>query len=300
MTYEYLHLVNRLCYKLNEVPLTAGTFSAADGVYNDFKNAINASIKDICSQQDTEWPFLHSTVTFVTTIGTHEYTKDASLVSIDWDSFYIKKKPLTIASLTQTSGTATATVSAGHQLVTGDSVYISGATETEYNGDFTVTVTSSTQFTFSVDSGASSPATGTPVMYPPYSTKKLTLIEYDKYRKEGQLERDIDMYRTTDYVEPNVVVRKPDNNFIISPKCDRIYTIEYSGFTTPTALSAATDVPVIPEFFEEVIVNGAIVHGYFFRDNLEQTSKAEDAYKDSLNDMRRILIPQPYYMRVSD
>lgn len=300
MTYEYLHLVNRLCYKLNEVPLTSSNFSTADGVYNDFKNAINAAIKDICSQQDTEWPFLWSNNTFVTVVGSHEYSKAAGLVSIDWDSFYIKRAPLTIASLTQSSGTATATVSAGHQLETGDSVYISGATETEYNGDFIVTVSSSTVFTYSVDSSATSPATGTPVLYPPYSTKKLTWIDYDKYRKEGNLERDIEMFRTDSFSVPEVVVRKPDNNFIISPKCDRIYTIIYEGFTTPTALSSYNDVPIIPEFFEEVIVNGAIVHGYLFRDNIEETSKAEDIYKDGLVDMRRILIPQAYYMRVSD
>ncbi len=300
MAYDYLHLVNRLCYKLNEVPLTSSTFANADGVYNDFKSAVNAAIKDICSQQDVEWPFLHETVTFVTTVGTHEYNKDSDLVALDWDSFYIKRKPLTIASITQSSGTATATVSAGHQLVTGDSIYISGATQSGYNGDFEVTVSSATVFTFSVDSSTVSPATGTPVLYPPYSTKKLTWIDYDKYRKEGQLERDIECYRTDSFSVPEVVVRKLDNNFIISPKPDRIYTIEYEGFTTPTALSTYTDVPIIPEFFEETIINGAIVHGYFFRDNLEQTAKAEDTYKDNIVDMRRILIPQSYYMRVSN
>lgn len=300
MTYEYLHLVNRLCYKLNEVPLTSSNFASAEGVYDDFKQAVNASIRDICSQDDVEWPFLWQEQTFTTTIGTNTYSKDAALVAIDWDSFYIKKPQLTIASLTQSSGTATATVSAGHQLVTGDSVYISGADDSDYNGTFTVTVTNSTTFTFTVDSGATSPDTGSPVLYPPYSTKKLTWVEYDKYRKEGNLERDTDSVKTTEYRRPDFVVRKPDNNFLITPKPDRIYTVSYEGFTTPTALVDYDDVPVIPEFFEEVIVNGAIIHGYFFRDNIEELSKAQDAYDDGLDDMRRILINQPHYMRVSN
>jgi len=40
-------------------------------------------------------------------------------------------------------------------------VYVEGANETEYNGIVQVTVTSTTVFTYTVDSGATSPATGT-------------------------------------------------------------------------------------------------------------------------------------------
>lgn len=300
MTYNYLHLVNRLCKRLNEVPLTSSTFSAADGVYADFKEAINSAIRDICSQHDTEWPFLWQDTTFTTVIGTGEYSKHTSAIAIDWDSFYIKKPAISVTSITQSSGTATATVSAGHQLVTGDSVYLSGATQTDYVGSFGVTVTGSTTFTFTVDSAAVSPATGTIVMYPPYTTKKLTLIDYDKYRQEGELENDTDMYLTTQYSKPERVVRKPDNNFIITHKPDRIYTIGYQYFGLPTALDAYSDVPIIPEFFEDTIVEGAMIQSYMFRDNIEETSKIEDSYRDKLNDMRRVLIPMQTYMRISN
>lgn len=300
MTYNYLGLVNKLCNRLNEVPLTSSNFATADGVYSDFKNAINLAIQDICTQQDIEWPFLWQETTFTTTIGTHEYNKHASAIAIDWDSFYIKKPQLTIDSLTQSSGTATATVSAGHQLVTGDRVYISGADQSGYNGDFNVTVTNSTTFTFSVNSSTVSPATGTIVMYPPYSSKHLTYIDFDKYRQEGDRDKDNDTYRTEDFKKPEMVIRKPSNNFIISPKSDRIYTIQYEYYGSPTALSAYGDIPIIPEFFENVILDGAIVHGYFFRDNLEQTNIAKSAYEDKLVDMRRILIPMQNYMRISN
>jgi hypothetical protein len=298
MTYNYLHLVNRLCNKLNEVPLDSSNFSTAGGVYADFKHAVNAAIRDICAQHDNEWPFLWQKLTFSTTIGQHEYTKDASAVNIDWDSFYVKKPQLTITSLTQTAGLATATVSAGHQLVTGDSVYISGADQSQYNGNFTATVTSPTDFTFSVDPLAISPATGTITMYPPYTTQKLTLIDYDKYRQEGELERDLDSYEASQYQKPRVIVRQPNNDFILSPKADRVYTVSYESFVKPVSLALHSDVPIIPENFEDVIVDGAIVHGYFFRDNIEQTTKAENSYQDKLNDMRRILIPMQSYMRI--
>lgn len=65
-------------------------------------------------------------------------------------------------TLTQTGGTATATSSTAHNLKANDYILIAGADQTEYNGTVRVlTVPTSTTFTYSVDSGATSPATGT-------------------------------------------------------------------------------------------------------------------------------------------
>lgn len=68
---------------------------------------------------------------------------------------------ISVTSLTQASGTATATVSAGHGLSDGDPVTISGAVQTDYNGDFNITYVSSTVFTYPVPVATVSPATGT-------------------------------------------------------------------------------------------------------------------------------------------
>lgn len=68
-----------------------------------------------------------------------------------------------VSSLTQSAGTATLTASAVHNLATGDYVSIRGAQPDQYNKAAQITVTSTTAFTYSVDSGTSSPATGTPV-----------------------------------------------------------------------------------------------------------------------------------------
>ena len=67
-----------------------------------------------------------------------------------------------ISSLTQSSGTATVTCSSAHNLQEFDTVSILGATPQAYNGIKSITVTSSTQFTFVVpQTGLSSPASGT-------------------------------------------------------------------------------------------------------------------------------------------
>lgn len=68
---------------------------------------------------------------------------------------------LSVASLTQSGGTATATVTAGHGMTNLQMVTIAGATQSGYNGSFTATVVSSTVFTFPVTSTTVSPATGT-------------------------------------------------------------------------------------------------------------------------------------------
>lgn len=68
---------------------------------------------------------------------------------------------LTLASLTQAAGLATATVTAGHGMTDLQMVTIAGANQSGYNGSFTATVTSATTFTFPVASGTTSPATGT-------------------------------------------------------------------------------------------------------------------------------------------
>ena len=64
----------------------------------------------------------------------------------------------TISSLTRTSTTATCTTSTAHSYATGDTVIIRNAADGKWNGTFTITVTSTTQFTFTVDGTATTPA----------------------------------------------------------------------------------------------------------------------------------------------
>ena len=64
-------------------------------------------------------------------------------------------------TITRSGSTATATMTGGHPFTTGQKVVISGATQTEYNGAFTITSTGSTTFTFTVTGTPATPATGT-------------------------------------------------------------------------------------------------------------------------------------------
>ena len=66
-----------------------------------------------------------------------------------------------VTSITSVGTTATVTTTTNHGFSNGQSVLISGAVPTEYNGQVTITVTGAATFTYTVVSGLLSPATGT-------------------------------------------------------------------------------------------------------------------------------------------
>jgi len=81
-----------------------------------------------------------------------------------------------IATLTSVGTTALATALYKHGLTTGDSVIIDGATETEYNGTYTITVISAQAFTYTFAGSGTSPATGTIVaQFPEVSDDELAI-----------------------------------------------------------------------------------------------------------------------------
>lgn len=102
-----------------------------------------------------------------------EYNIDAIITVVDDDTYTYE---VTGAPATPATGTITAqriigitragsvaTVNTGqvHGLLTGHIAAIAGAVETEYNGDFQVTVLTTTTFTYAVTGAPATPATGT-------------------------------------------------------------------------------------------------------------------------------------------
>lgn len=297
MSSTYLALVNNILTSFNEVNLSSGTFATATGFAADVKRSVTSAVFDIYTHQDTEWPFLWTSFTFNTAEGTQEYSKDSTAAAVDWGSFAIQRTSMTAFTLTQSGGTATFTTSSAHNMETGDSVTITGATPDGYNGTVDVTVTSSTTFTYSVSSSLASSATGTiTVKSNTIVSRKLKLIDYD-YWENTFLDADENL-NSTEYGRPEYIVRKPDNNFLVSTVPDRVYTIKYKGFTLPASMSVHSDTALIPTAFDQVILDKAFHYAYMFRDNIEQAALAEGRYEKNLHAMRRILIPQPEYMKV--
>lgn len=107
-----------------------------------------------------------SSVTAVRGRGIYDWAAVSATYFVDDDEVYkgdysttVREAALTVTNLTQTSGTATATVN--NTYAAGDLVYVSGATPAGYNGRVEVLTASATDFTYAVDSGLASPASGT-------------------------------------------------------------------------------------------------------------------------------------------
>lgn len=93
----------------------------------------------------------------------HTSNLDAS-VAIATSTFYIApQKPdgASISSITRSGTTATVTTTAAHGLATGDYVAIAGANQADYNITASITVLTTTTFTYTVANSPTTPATGT-------------------------------------------------------------------------------------------------------------------------------------------
>jgi hypothetical protein len=98
-----------------------------------------------------------------------ECAATASLVQFEGKVYLFRGSPggtIAVTSITRSSTTATLTSTTAHGLTTGDWAYIEGGNQNEYRGTVQVTVTDTTHFTYTVDVGATTPATGTFTLRP--------------------------------------------------------------------------------------------------------------------------------------
>lgn len=96
-----------------------------------------------------------------------------------------------VTSITRAGATATVTTTSPHGFSTGDLVNIRGASQTEYNGDFTIAITGGSTFTYTVSGTPASPATGTiianqgPIVAATYNDTVFASCVYHKDGVEG-------------------------------------------------------------------------------------------------------------------
>lgn len=97
---------------------------------------------------------------------------------------------------------------------------------------------------------------------------------------------------------PQYVYFTPDENIGLSPVPDAsTYTVRYYYYATHTDMTAATDVPVIPERFHDVIVNRARYYTHMLRSDIQFAQLADRDYKEGLLRLRVELINRKDYMR---
>lgn len=110
--------------------------------------------------------------------GNVSYTTDAAAT--------VTTQSLNASSLTRSGATAIFETATAHGLATGMQVVISGATQTGYNGTFTITVTADNEFTYPLGALTPvTPATGTPILTATWGNVDITA---DVVGEQGNLD----------------------------------------------------------------------------------------------------------------
>lgn len=131
----------------------------------------------------------------------------------------------------------------------------------------------------------------------PINAKYLPYKDYDEYVR-NYLPQNNNMTTSAQYGVPDFVYRPPNGTkFGVSPKPNAAYTVNYYYWTSPTALSAHGDLTLVPNDYFNVLVDGAMKYAYLFRENFEMANIAAKAFKDGIDAMRRIFIPQSVTMQ---
>ena len=161
-----------------DVQLQAPTFTGLQENTNKFvfRRGVNAASTTESTNTDT----------------TIEYTATGTDIT---GAFQKLQFPIT--SVTRASTTATVTTPKKHGLDDGQKLILSGATQTEYNGEQTITVASPTTFTYTVSGSPATPATGT-IVYDENVSVKFTL-------PFGHKEDDRFLFSTVDFVSNEVI-----------------------------------------------------------------------------------------------
>jgi len=292
MAYTYLDITNLVLARMNEVALTSAGFASSRGFQTQCKNAINDSINYI-NQREFGWPFNHDTQTTTLVPGTIRYSIPTTAKHVDYETFRITKD-----SDLGTAGGALSVLDYKEYLdlhVTQED----DVTANLLNGAINTSVT-----TITVDSTTGFSSTGTiyieseQVTYTGVSSTTFTgCTRGANSTTAASHADDVRVAQFDSGATPRHIVRSADNNYLLFPYPDKTYELKFEYFKVPTALSAATDVPAIPEQFQQVIVDGATAYGYQYRGEAQQYQLNFARFEEGIKHMQSILLNRTEYVR---
>jgi len=222
MSYNFLSLVNDICGRLNEVPLTQFNFAGATGFYSQAKSGINSALNEI-HQDAFEWPFTNVVRTDTLVVNQARYTPPADTKSINFDSFRLK-------------------------------------------GDLSKNV----------------------------QTTRLVQMDYEEYLDKCA---DAD-FNPGDYANiPRFVFRTPTVGYGVYPPPKTDYELVYEYYKLPVELELYSDVPLLPEQYRHMIVDGAMHDCFIFRGDPEGAAAIWDKFKQRTKDLRKLYQNRYEYVR---
>ena len=127
------------------------------------------------------------------------------------------------------------------------------------------------------------------------ATVKLKLLNYEDY-----LDKYVDYeYNSSESARgvPRYVVRAPSRELLFVPSPNAAYEVVYEYYRNGVDMQKAADVPVIPEQYRHVVVDGAMYYAYVFRSDLQAAQLSQSKFADGIKNMRSININRTEYLR---
>ena len=96
---------------------------------------------------------------------------------------------------------------------------------------------------------------------------------------------------------PERVYQTLEAKFGVTPVPNNSYEIEYVYWSFPSDLALFNDTSVIPDRFNHVVIDGAMMYMMRFRSNDQSAAIHQQNFEDGIRSMRRILMDDPLDIR---
>jgi len=293
MALTYLSLTNDVITRMNEVLLTASSFTDARGVQVQCQNAVNESIRYI-NQREFGYSFNHAANISSLVPGQCNYTVPTNTKSIDYNTSRIKRDTALNAS-----GNGLTVLNYNEYIEKGYANQEDEVVATTLNGSHSNSVTT---LTLASTTGLSATGTvyigGEQITYTGILGNDITgCTRGANSTTAAAYSSGVAVTQFDNGGVPRNIVRTPDNNYLLYPYPDKQYTLAFDYFTFPDDLSAQGDTTTIPDRFSPVIVDGATAFVYQYRGEMQQYQLNFGRFEQGIKNMQSLLINKYEYVR---
>ncbi len=124
--------------------------------------------------------------------------------------------------------------------------------------------------------------------------EKLPVITYEDYLRYHRTGEDVG--GTSAHSIPSTIYQTEDMKFGVTPLPDDVYEIEYRYWSYPSDMSTYSDACIIPDRFNTVVVDGAVMYLMRFRANEQSAALHQQKFEQGMDNMRRLLLDSPLYI----
>lgn len=219
--------------------------------------------------------------TSIRTTTTKQVTAGNRLVVFDCEKIFnvFNNYGRSVTSITRSSTTATVTTSIDHGYTTGDSVVIAGATQTDYNGVFAITVTGDTTFTYAVANSPATPATGTITVELQQTQWVLGERTMDELRLLPVMSGD----QPQNWAPQNIGASTVTIQLDAMPST--AYILNADAEVNITSLSGS-QVPGFPQDFHDILVRGGLADELMKMEKYGEADVQENKFEKRLSELR--------------